>query len=253
MKLFWVVCFGILFGVLLCVTHKAVFTTHEYDMKPMSQTATCAQLHSIHKYMSTFECGHVIQIVKPSMKVAKTGHTHTTSSARVSLATHISPHMLMVNHTLRKLRKRLKATFQQYISKHNVAVSGPIHDSMVDMQVVAYRPGGYFRKHIDALFVPGTCSMNSRVLSMFVYLSDGFSGGNTFFSELNILVTPHTGNAIIWKNVHTSISEHGVTTSSLCFDSIHEGTELRGQSSDGHTPVKWGLNAWLLQPIHMDS
>eukprot|EP01035_Chromulina_nebulosa_P020482 gene20482-26572_t len=41
-----------------------------------------------------------------------------------------------------------------------------------------------------------------RILTFFLYLSDVTSGGETYFSDLNISVTPKKGRALIWPSVY---------------------------------------------------
>ena len=64
------------------------------------------------------------------------------------------------------------------------------------LQVLRYRPGQEYRPHHDA--VPGTD--NQRVLTMLVYLNDGYAGGETVFFANGLKVRGAPGDALLFRN-----------------------------------------------------
>ena len=105
------------------------------------------------------------------------------------------------------------------------------------LQVVKYDKSDYFNKHYDALCQDKTKSginphcRNDRYATILIYLNDDFIGGETYFPELNISVTPKKGNAILFYNTTR-------VTRELLTKSIHAGKPIQ----DG---TKWICNKWF--------
>ncbi|HEX8669187.1 MAG TPA: 2OG-Fe(II) oxygenase [Allosphingosinicella sp.] len=64
------------------------------------------------------------------------------------------------------------------------------------LQVLRYRPGQEYKAHSDAL--PG--GANQRILTMLVYLNDGYQGGETLFLENGLSIKGNRGDAILFRN-----------------------------------------------------
>ena len=61
-----------------------------------------------------------------------------------------------------------------------------------EIQLVRYRPGGFFFMHQDASAAPSEWRKRSFVL----YLNDDLTGGETAFPALGVTVAPRTGYAL---------------------------------------------------------
>lgn len=61
-----------------------------------------------------------------------------------------------------------------------------------EIQLVRYRPGGFFYTHQDGLDAPSEWRKRSFVL----YLNDDVAGGETTFPALGVTVAPRTGYAL---------------------------------------------------------
>jgi predicted 2-oxoglutarate/Fe(II)-dependent dioxygenase YbiX len=61
-----------------------------------------------------------------------------------------------------------------------------------EIQLVRYRPGGFFYAHQDGMDAPSEWRKRSFVL----YLNDDFTGGETSFPALDAVVRPRTGHAL---------------------------------------------------------
>jgi prolyl 4-hydroxylase len=61
-----------------------------------------------------------------------------------------------------------------------------------EIQLVRYRPGGFFTTHQDGIDAPSEWRKRSVVL----YLNDDFTGGETSFPALGAVVRPRTGHAL---------------------------------------------------------
>lgn len=108
-----------------------------------------------------------------------------------------------------------------------------------ELQVVRYKPGGYFRPHYDA------CDGNKqfckrmndgkgpRLLTVLVYLNDDYSGGETIFPNLKKTIQPEKGKAILFY----SIDHRG----DILRDSLHGGDPVKSGE-------KWIANKWVRLP-----
>lgn len=66
------------------------------------------------------------------------------------------------------------------------------------LNVLRYAPGQEFRRHHDAYAgVPGP---TQRILTVLVWLNDGYSGGETVFTELGLRVAGRKGDALVFRN-----------------------------------------------------
>jgi prolyl 4-hydroxylase len=64
------------------------------------------------------------------------------------------------------------------------------------LQVLRYRPGGEYKPHFDA--IPGFA--NQRILTMIVWLNEGYEGGETMFLKTGMKVKGRTGDALLFRN-----------------------------------------------------
>lgn len=89
------------------------------------------------------------------------------------------------------------------------------------MQVIRYKPGGYYKTHYDA-FSPNFEGDKSRIgrwgnriYTFIAYLNDVKEGGETYFPKVNLKVKPELGKAIFWKNTKDD--------GSIDLDTLHSG------------------------------
>jgi prolyl 4-hydroxylase len=88
------------------------------------------------------------------------------------------------NPAVHALNRRLAAA-----SGTNVAQGEPL-------QVLRYRPGGEYKPHFDA--IDGLA--NQRILTMIVWLNDGYAGGETMFLASGLKLKGGTGDALLFRN-----------------------------------------------------
>lgn len=68
---------------------------------------------------------------------------------------------------------------------------------LAEVQIVRYRPGGRYVDHRDTPALGAT----PRRLSLVCYLNDDFTGGETAFTEPDVVVSPLTGAVVIFSPV----------------------------------------------------
>ena len=64
------------------------------------------------------------------------------------------------------------------------------------LQVLRYRPGEEYKPHFDAL----AGEANQRILTMIVYLTDDYQGGETLFLETGLSFKGRKGDALLFHN-----------------------------------------------------
>ena len=65
------------------------------------------------------------------------------------------------------------------------------------LQLLRYRGGQEYRPHMDAL----PAEQNQRILTMLVYLSDDYEGGETHFPRTGLSYRGKAGDALLFRNV----------------------------------------------------
>ncbi|MEA3036864.1 MAG: prolyl 4-hydroxylase [Sphingomonadales bacterium] len=84
----------------------------------------------------------------------------------------------------------------QALNRRIAAASGTSFDQGEPLQVLRYPTGGEYRPHCDAI----SGFANQRVLTMLVWLNDGFEGGETEFPEAGLALRGAPGDAILFRN-----------------------------------------------------
>jgi len=85
------------------------------------------------------------------------------------------------------------------------------------IQAQRYDVGQQFKAHVD-YFMPGSQEYlrfaelrGNRTWTFMVYLNEGMVGGGTHFTEVGHTVTPKTGLALLWNNLHPDGSPNPLT------------------------------------------
>jgi prolyl 4-hydroxylase len=82
------------------------------------------------------------------------------------------------------------------LNRRIAAASGTRLDQGEPLQLLRYRPGGEYKPHMDAL----PAEPNQRILTMLVYLSDDYEGGETSFPNTGLSFRGRTGDALLFRN-----------------------------------------------------
>ena len=82
------------------------------------------------------------------------------------------------------------------LNRRLAAASATLVEQGEPLQVLRYRPGGEYRPHFDA--IPGFA--NQRVMTMLVWLNEGYEGGETAFPTAGLKLRGLAGDAILFRN-----------------------------------------------------
>jgi prolyl 4-hydroxylase len=107
----------------------------------------------------------------------------------------------MVPHPVRSSDAAMFGVFAEdlvvnAINRRIAALSGTRLDQAEPLQLLRYRPGGEYKAHMDAL----PAEPNQRVLTVLVYLSDDYEGGETSFPPIGLSFRGRTGDALLFQN-----------------------------------------------------
>ena len=82
------------------------------------------------------------------------------------------------------------------LNRRFAAVSRTPVEAGEPLQVLRYRPGQEYRPHMDA--IPN--AENQRIVTLIVYLNDGFAGGETMFLRTGTSFVGAPGDALLFRN-----------------------------------------------------
>ncbi len=82
------------------------------------------------------------------------------------------------------------------LNQRIAAASGTSAAQGEPLQVLRYRTGGEYKPHFDA--IPGFA--NQRILTMIVWLSEDYDGGETLFLKTGAKLKGRTGDALLFRN-----------------------------------------------------
>lgn len=149
--------------------------------------STAPQVRRYPALLSPAECAHIIEwtegLLQPAVVIdPRTGRT-MVHPIRTSDGAVISP-----------ARETLAI---HAINRRIAAASATQTQQGEPLAVLRYAPGQQYRPHLDTI----TGTANQRVLTVLVYLNEGYRGGETMFTATGLKVSPSIGDAIVFSNV----------------------------------------------------
>jgi prolyl 4-hydroxylase len=83
------------------------------------------------------------------------------------------------------------------INRRIAAMTGTDYRQGEPLQMLRYQRGAEYRAHMDAL----ASEPNQRILTVLLYLNQGYQGGETQFPRTGLSFRGNTGDALIFRNV----------------------------------------------------
>jgi prolyl 4-hydroxylase len=141
-------------------------------------------------FFTAAECDYLAGLAEPMLEPAIVLDPRTNRPIRDPVRTgNVAAFPLAIeNPAVRALNRRI------------AAASGTEAAQGEPLQVIAYRPGQQYRAHVDAI----AGADNQRILTMLVYLNDGYEGGETRFLPDGPIVRGNKGDALLFRNVTPS-------------------------------------------------
>jgi prolyl 4-hydroxylase len=159
------------------------FPTRPIETERLSEAPYVAAARS---FMTEVECRYLTMAGEPNLQ----------PSAVVDPATG-----RMVPHPVRSSDAAMFGVYAEdlvvnALNRRIAAASGTRLDQGEPLQLLRYRPGGEYKPHMDAL----PAEANQRVLTVLVYLSDDYEGGETSFPRTGLSFRGRTGDALLFRN-----------------------------------------------------
>jgi len=165
--------------------------------------------------LSDAECDELIHLSKDRLQRSKIGdnreiHTIRTSS---SMFFQDDEHPLIA-----KIEKRIASI-----------TTIPVEHAE-GLQILNYKPGQEYKAHHDYFSPHSKAANNNRISTLVIYLNEVEQGGETFFPELNIAISPQKGMAVY-------------------FEYFYQDETLNARTLHGGAPVvrgeKWVATQWM--------
>jgi prolyl 4-hydroxylase len=178
------------------------------------------QMH--RKLLTTEECAYLMGMsekqLQPSFVTHPTTGERMPHPIRTSMGMSFGPtHEDLV---IRRINLRIARA-----SGTQVDCGEPLH-------ILRYAPGQEYRPHMDS--IPGEA--NPRVVTMLIYLNDGYQGGATHFPHGGLELRGEVGDALIFRNVDAAGQPDPA--------SLHAGQPVV-------SGTKWIATRWIRsQPYH---
>lgn len=191
----------------------------------MTTTSIAPRSFLVENFLSDFEADELIRLALPNVKASVVGQSDSggifASTTRTSSNTWIKRNTTPVVETLYRRVADLLGIQHQILTTH---------DNAEDIQVVHYHVGEEYRAHYD-WGVRGY--PESRFITVLLYLSDDFTGGETSFPKAKFKIHPKKGNAVVFY----SLLEDGNGD----INSLHASIPVS-------TGEKWLANFWVWDP-----
>lgn len=153
---------------------------------PFERLSDAPEVSLFRSLLTTEECEYLIDQAKPSFQPSVIVDPGTGQLRPHPVRTSEGAYFPWVSENLaiHAINRRLAAA-----SETDVKNGEPL-------QILRYSPGQEYRPHHDAL--PHTD--NQRILTMLVYLNDGYEGGETLFLKTGLKVKGAIGDALLFRN-----------------------------------------------------
>ncbi len=161
--------------------------------------------------LTSDECEYIIDKSKGKLKLSTIGKERKLDeNYRVSETAWLDLKDPMINKIAKKCLKN---------------IDRPI-SNCENLQVVRYKPGGFYAPHHDAF----KNEKNKRMYTFIMALNDDYQGGETYFTEINKSYKLAKGDCLLFDN----LDNYNFITSKA----VHQGTGV-------DTNEKWICNLWV--------
>ncbi len=215
-------------ALLEALRDKDALAAHQLDvlekMTPLDSVSQRAvevvredpHIHIVRGLLLGPECAYITALAEPALQPSFVLDPRTGRSAphpiRTSTGMNFGP--TQEDLVIHAINRRIAAA-----SGTDVFCGEPLH-------VLRYSPGQEYKPHVDAL--PGVA--NQRAWTVLIYLNEGYSGGETRFTELGLTVRGKRGDALVFCNILPDGRSDGRTR--------HAGLPVT-------SGVKWLASRWI--------
>jgi prolyl 4-hydroxylase len=138
-------------------------------------------------FATAAECDHLVRAGTPSLQPSR---VVDPSSGRVI------PHPIRSSDGT-QFGVHTEDLVVNALNRRIAALSGTRPEQGEPLQLLRYPPGGEYKAHMDAL----PAEPNQRIVTVLVYLSEGYAGGETRFLRTGLTFAGRKGDALLFRNV----------------------------------------------------
>lgn len=178
----------------------------------------------VHDLLTHDECLHIIEASKGKLvRSTVDGPTEQVDQSRTSSQAWLD---YVSDDLIRQIGERVSNLVEIPISHAE------------PMQVVYYKEGEHYAPHHDAYDIASvegaraTRGWGQRYKTALLYLNDVAEGGETYFPQLDITITPKKGSMVIFQNVDPE------DDSIPLYSSLHAALPVK-------SGFKWACNIWF--------
>jgi prolyl 4-hydroxylase len=100
-----------------------------------------------------------------------------------------------------------------------------------ELTMTKYNKGGFYKRHHDYILKEDNeinfKKQGPRILTVLLYLTNDYTGGETSFFHLGYKVKPKIGRALIWTNVYNNLEKDEITAHEAL--AVKSGTKIISQ------------------------
>jgi len=177
-------------------TFAAGGTAPNEDFVP-SCAVSDPEITELEGVLTAAECAQMIAYAKQRMSPS---HVYNGSSKTVMNTSRRVSDQAWIDDVdaVPSLRK-----FSDFVTRHS-GLPSTHHEKL---QVVCYKPGGFFHQHYDACYnTKHYCEYalrngGGRLYTYLLYLNDDYTGGSTAFSKMSRVIRPKQGKVLLFRNM----------------------------------------------------
>lgn len=139
------------------------------------------------QFLTAAECDYIADISAPFLEPSYVVDPNTQK---------------LISHPVRRSHGAMFGVYSEdlvinAINRRIGSLSGTAYEQGEPLQLLQYRRGDEYRPHLDAL--PN--EPNQRIMTVIIYLTDGYEGGETLFSRTGLSFKGQKGDALLFANL----------------------------------------------------
>ena len=172
-------------------------------------------LYTLDDFLKPPDCARLIALIGHHLSPSTVAHDYGDPQVRISQTAFLS-----------FTRSPLAAEIDARICR----TLGIRAEYSEGIQAQRYEVGGHFKPHCDYFSADAdvhrsACSVRgNRTWTFMVYLNDGMEGGATRFTEIDRVIQPKTGMAVLWNSLHADGSPN--PASRHCGEPVTRGHKI---------------------------
>ncbi|MBA2466316.1 MAG: 2OG-Fe(II) oxygenase [Sphingomonas sp.] len=183
---------------------------------PHEQLSDAPLIRAVRGLFTVDECNYLIALAQPHLQ---------RSYVFDPLTGRQMPHPIRTSSGM-NFGPTLEDRVVHFLNRRLATATGTAVEAGEPLHMLCYAPGEEYKPHHDA--VPG--GGNQRLWTVLVYLNDGYSGGATRFSLIDVEFRGGVGDALIFRNADAAGNGDPAT--------LHAGLPVTGG-------VKWLATRWI--------